>query len=110
MERVGVNIEEAMDRFVDNEELLMLFIGKFAHDPSYESFKSAMEERRYDDAFKSLHSLKGVCGNLSITKLFDAVCKEVEYLRDKNYQEAENWYPEVVKEYERVSGELEKLE
>lgn len=106
--RVGVNIEEAIERFGSNE-LLLMFLGKFSEDPSYESFRAAMEENRYEDAFKAAHALKGVCGNLSIVPLFKIVSMEVEFLRSKDYQEAVNFYPQIVQEYERVMQELKNI-
>lgn len=107
--RIGVNIEEALDRFVGKEDLLVLFLKKFAKDSSYESLKAAMAEKQYEDAFEAAHALKGICGNLSIVHLFEVVCKEVEFLRAKQYSQADEWYPEVVKEYERVIEELKNL-
>lgn len=109
--RAGVNLDEALDRFMGNEELLVRFLKKFVNDPSYESLKKAMSGKNYKEAFEASHALKGVCGNLSITRLYELVCKEVELLRggDVNEEEAEQCYHEVVVEYEKVIVELENL-
>ena len=111
--RAGVNLDEAMERFMGNEELLLRFLKKFSNDPSYQSLKKAMDEKNYKEAFEAAHALKGVCGNLSISKLFELVCKEVELLRGSNAEEKqaeiEQCHLEVVAEYERVIVELENL-
>ncbi len=105
----GVDINVALERFLNNDELLLRFLKKFSKDRNYDAFKAAMEEKRYDDAFKAAHTLKGLCGNLSITVLYDIVSKEVESLRHKEYEDAEKMCPEIVKEYERVVAILETL-
>ena len=108
--RAGVNLDEALERFMGNEELLLRFLKKFTNDPSYQSLSKAMNEENYKEAVEAAHALKGVCGNLSISRLFELVCKEVELLRGGNGgEEAKQCYLEVVAEYEKVIAELEKL-
>jgi len=102
LKEAGVDIKTAMNRFMGNEALLMRFLKKFDQDPNYELFKKCMEEKQYDEAFKAAHTLKGLCGNLSLSGMFDVVSREVEALRAKEYQKAEGILPEVVEEYERV--------
>lgn len=105
----GVNVETAMERFMGNEELLVRFLKKFLQDNNYELLKDAMEEKRYKDAFTAAHTLKGLCGNLSLVSLFDIVDKELEFLRNDHYEEAEQVHPDLVKEYERIIPILEAL-
>ena len=108
--RAGVNLDEALERFMGNEELLVRFLKKFANDPSYQSLVKAMNEKNAKDAFEAAHALKGVCGNLSIAKLFEMVCRLVELLRGGNAgEEAEQCYSEVAAEYDRVIAELKNL-
>ena len=38
-------------------------------------------KKNYKEAFEAAHSLKGVLGNLSLTPLYDKVCKMTELLR-----------------------------
>lgn len=105
--RAGVNLDEALERFMGNEELLVRFLKKFSNDPSYQSLGKAMSEKNYTDAFEAAHALKGVCGNLSISRLFELVCKEVELLRGGNGgEEAQQCYLEIAAEYEKVIAEL----
>ncbi len=109
LDRAGVDVASAMDRFLGNEKLLIKFLGKFPKDGSYALFKSAMEEKRYDDAFKAAHTLKGLSANLSLTGMFEVISSEVEFLRGSMYEEAEKMLPEVVQEYEKVKEILENL-
>lgn len=98
----GIDMEDAMGRFLGNENLLLKFLKKFPDDSNYEYFKKSMSEKKYDEAFKAAHALKGLCGNLSLKNLYETVSREVEMLRSENYQEAEELMPDVVSEYEKV--------
>ncbi|MCM1084335.1 MAG: Hpt domain-containing protein [Clostridium sp.] len=105
----GVNIETAMERFMNNEKLLEKFLKKFPQDPNYEELLVAVAEKRYEDAFKAAHTLKGVCGNLSLESLYENVCTVVELLRNGGGEEIETALPNVKAEYERVVAILETI-
>lgn len=98
----GVNIETAMERFMNNEQLLERFLKKFPQDTNYKELLAAVEEKRYEDAFKAAHTLKGVCGNLSLDSLYENVCTVVELLRSGKGEEIDSELPKVKAEYERV--------
>lgn len=106
---IGVDVDVALERFMGNGELLVRFLKKFTQDGSYELFKTTMAEKNYDDAFKAAHTLKGLCGNLSLTNLYDLTSKEVEYLRHEHFEEAEQMLPMIVQEYDKVFKELNSL-
>lgn len=105
----GVNIDTALERFMGKEELLVRFLKKFREDNNYALLKEAIADKRYKDAFTAAHTLKGLCGNLSLVNLFDIVHDEVEYLRNDKYAEAEEVFPKVESEYERVIAILDNL-
>lgn len=107
--QAGVNIETAMERFIGNEELLIRFLKKFPEDPNYGQLKEAMSAKNYKDAFTAAHTLKGLCGNLSLNDLFELVSKETECLRHDQHDEAEEIFPELAAEYERVVAILETI-
>lgn len=105
----GVNLETAMERFMENEELLLHFLAKLSEDTNYETFKTAMAEKNYADAFKAAHTLKGLCGNLSLDSLYEVVGKEVEFLRNGRYAEAEEAFPEVTEKFDETLKMLESI-
>lgn len=105
----GVDIDTAMERFMGREDLLVRFLKKFHEDGNYEALKTSVAEKRYEDAFKAAHALKGLCGNLSLTSLFNSVHEEVEFLRGGQHEEAEKMLPGIVAEYERVVAILDEL-
>ncbi len=104
-----VDIDTVMNRFLDNEDMLVCFLKKFKEDSNFGAFREGMAQKQYEDAFKAAHAFKGLCANLSVDRLFDIICSEVEFLRSGMNAEAENLLPKIVEEYERVVGIFETL-
>ena len=99
LEEAGVDWKTALARFVNNEALLEKFLNKFIEDESFHFLKAALEKENVKDAFIAAHTLKGVCGNLSMMRLQQAVSRQVEYLREGNLTDAVKCMDEVEKTY-----------
>ena len=67
---IGGNYEAVLGR-LHNEALIQRFTLKFLEDQSYLQLKQALENKNYEDAFRSAHTLKGVCQNLSFDRLYE---------------------------------------
>ncbi|MCI9296647.1 MAG: Hpt domain-containing protein [Lachnospiraceae bacterium] len=106
LEAGGVNVEEAMQRFMNNEKLLERFLKKFVVDGSYNDLVKAIEEKDCDKAFTQAHTLKGVTGNLALAKLHDLVNRQTDHLRGKEFDTAAAMMAEVTKAYEEVIGAI----
>ena len=106
LEEGGINVDEAMQRFMNNEKLLERFLKKFASDVSYDDLVKAMEEKDCEKAFTEAHTLKGVTGNLALTQLHDLVNEQTDYLRGKDFDPAAAMMPDVAKAYEKVIGAI----
>ena len=109
LENAGVDLPVVLERFLNNEDLLLQFLKKFSSDNNYQLFRDAMEQKDFEEAFKAVHNLKGLCGNLSITPLYEAVCVEVEFLRNNKHEEALEYVPEVVERYNKAVEILSSL-
>ena len=81
-EAIGGNYEEVLGR-LQSEALIRKFTLKFLEDPSYLQLKLALENKNYEDAFRSAHTLKGVCQNLSFDRLYEVSNELTELLRDR---------------------------
>ena len=75
---IGGNYEDVLRR-LPNEALIRKFTLKFLEDQSYLQLKQALKDKNYEDAFRSAHTLKGVCQNLSFDRLYEVT----ELLRDR---------------------------
>ena len=81
----GIDVDGALERFMNNEALLERFLRKFPADPNYEKLTAAFAAGDYEEALTASHTLKGMCGNLSLTVLFSLLSRQVDLLR------AEDW-------------------
>lgn len=63
------------------EERVQKFLLKAVDNQLLEKLSSSLEEGDYKEAFRSAHSLKGVCQNLGLTKLEASSSEMTEILR-----------------------------
>ena len=91
------------------EKLVQKFIIKFLADPSFENLTNAMKSKNYDEAFREAHTLKGVCQNLSFTKLYSSSNSVTEALRNGEYVEAEKLMPQLEADYMQTIGAINAL-
>lgn len=79
----GCNVEEGLKRCMNNEAFYLMLINKFLTSTDLSKLENSLKENDLENAFKETHSLKGVCGNLSLTPLFNVLIEMVEPLRVK---------------------------
>lgn len=81
MESYGVDYDDTLRRFLNNESFYFKILSMFPKDGSLEKLSAAIANGNLEEAFEAAHTLKGVAGNLGLTPLFNAVCTIVESLR-----------------------------
>ena len=69
------------EKRLSSEALIRRFLTKFLDDGSFSQLCIAMEEGDRDKAFRAAHTLKGVSGNLSLSRLYLSVSQLTEVLR-----------------------------
>ena len=99
----GVDVESALGRFMGNEALLERFLKKFLDDSNYGKLREAIAAGDMDGAITASHTLKGLCGNLSMTALFGLFTKQVALLREGRLEEAAAMMAEIAPAYEKVT-------
>ena len=111
LEEGGINVKEAMQRFMNNEQLWIKFLKKFKADSSYEKLVKSIEEKEWNKAFEAAHTLKGITGNLALSKLHDLVSRQTDYLRgeDTDFEAAVGMMPEITEVYENVLKLIEEV-
>lgn len=77
---VDGNYEDAMER-LRNEMFVGKFLRMLPRDGSMMLLEKAMADGRANDAFRAVHTLKGIALNLSLTKLAAACSQLTEALR-----------------------------
>ena len=82
LEALGVDIEETMERFVENESLFFRCLNKLQDDKNFALMCEAIEEGTdARKAFDAAHALKGVSANLGLNKLFSELRVITEVFR-----------------------------
>ena len=108
-EAIGGNYEDVLGR-LQNDALIRKFTLKFLEDQSYLQLKQALENKNYEDAFRSAHTLKGVSQNLSFDRLYEVSNELTELLRDRTGEQ--QGIPEAMKKvtevYEMTIEEIKK--
>lgn len=82
-DRAGGGYEEILGRF-GQDEFIDMFVKAFVDEPSFGQLKAAMESGDMQEAFKMAHTLKGVCDNISFTRLREDAYSITEALRNGN--------------------------
>lgn len=92
-----------------SEKIVQKFVLKFLSDSSFKNLVSDMNAGKYEDAFRDAHTLKGVCQNLSFTKLFQSSDSVTEALRAGNIDEANSLLPQVEADYNQTVSAINAL-
>ena len=91
------------EKRLSSENLVKRFLTKFLDDGSFSQLCIAMEEGNRDKAFRAAHTLKGVSGNLSLSRLYLSVSQLTEVLRYESEfipADANSLLEEVTRDYQ----------
>ena len=79
---MGGDYENVVGR-LRTDERIRKFILKVLDDSSYALLCNSLEEHNVPEAFRAAHTLKGICQNLSLTKLYESSHEMAELLRNR---------------------------
>lgn len=102
----GCDMDAALERVVQDEELLEDCLKLFYDDAEFFSLKQHLEDGDTQKAFDSAHTLKGVSANLGLTPLYKAICAMVEPLRAGKTEELMPIYDCMMQIREEYGGKI----
>ena len=79
---MGGNYDEVVGR-LRTDERVQKFLMLFLKDTSFSDLENGIRSGNVEEAFRAAHTLKGICGNLSLTKLLALAEELTEALRGK---------------------------
>jgi len=79
----GANVDEALERCLNNEAFYLRLVDKALQDPHFDRLKEAVGSGDLDGAFEAAHALKGVMANLALTPILTPVREMTELLRSR---------------------------
>lgn len=77
----GCKIEQAMGRFLHNEDFYAKCFGKFVEDKNFAALGAALQAGDAKAAFDAVHDLKGTSSNMGITPIYTLIAGLVEAFR-----------------------------
>lgn len=103
----GGNYDEVLGR-LRKEQTVQKFMYKFLDDKSFNLFESSMESKDYDEALRAVHTLKGVCQNLSFTRLYESSASITIALKQNDVDKAIEMMPRLSEDYHALINCVEK--
>lgn len=93
-----------------SERMVQKFALKFLNDGSFDLLCQSMDAKNYEEAFRAAHTIKGVCQNLSFTRLYESSSQLSEALRSGWTPEADTLIEQVKADYQVTVDALRALE
>ncbi len=106
--QIGGDYSKAISR-MQNDERIQKYLKFFLMDESYNQLETAIEANDCESAFRSAHTLKGVCQNMAFEILSKVVEQITEELRAKDLKAALITFPKVKEEYQKVIDGIKKI-
>ena len=110
LKSIGVDIDDALERFMNNEMLFKKFFKKLLNDNNFTLLQEAFKNHNIDDAISYAHTLKGVCGNLAIKPLYHLFDEIVKALRSDNWDVAIELNDKAISEYTNLLNVIKAMD
>lgn len=92
-----------------SEALVKKFIFKFEEDPNFYELKEAFNQGNREDAFRAVHTIKGICQNLGFTTLLKSSSILTQYLRAVLNNESVLLMQQVEEDYKKIINAISEL-
>ena len=102
LSRGGIDVDSALERLMGSEALLEKFLNKFLQDGNYPALEGAVAAGNWEEALRASHTLKGMCGNLSMTALYGLFTRQVDAIRAEDRAGAASLMEEITPAYRAV--------
>lgn len=108
LKEMDVDVDGGLKRISGNEKLYTRLLGTFTKSISTYYVAPDFDGTDYNEVIEKAHALKGVCGNLSITPLYEAYTKIVDLLRADKPEEARPILEQILPVQEKIVACIEK--
>lgn len=109
--KIGTEYSGIIERFYNNEQLILKVVLAFAKDDTYQKLSDAVNaaQANYEDIEKCAHTLKGVAANLGFERLCAASAELVMCVRENRYEAVSGNFDRVTEEYEAVINAITEV-
>ena len=99
--KFGGDFDEVLGR-LRREQTVRKFVFKFLDDKSFHLFETSMGDKDYDEALRAVHTLKGICQNLSFARLFESSSLTTTALKQNDWNKAVDMMPQLSNDYYEI--------
>ena len=71
--------------------------------------ETSMGDKDYDEALRAVHTLKGICQNLSFARLFESSSLVTKALKENDWNQAVDMMPRLSRDYYELINAIEEL-
>ena len=97
LKELGVNVEEGLERVMDDEPLYEMMLGMFIDTVNSNPIEMAdFDADSLEVLTGRVHALKGITGNLAMTPLFTGYVQTLNLLRTGKPKEAKKEYEQIL--------------
>ena len=104
--KFGGDFDEVLGR-LRREQTVQKFLYKFLDDKSFNLFETSMENKNHEEALRAVHTLKGICQNLSFNRLFESSSVVTKALKENDWNKAVDMMPQLSKDYYEIIDVIE---
>lgn len=104
----GVDVKELLARTMQNEKLTRMIVEKFLQDKTYDQLCQAAAQGDRKAAEFACHSLKGVCGNLSLKNLYALTQEQLRLFRTGEPEQAVAMMTDICADFENAVVHLRR--
>ncbi len=104
--KAGVDVDGLLKRLMGNGSLVRVFIKKFTEDTTIVRLRTAFAQEDMNHPNTASHTLKGMCGNLSLTAMYGTFTEQVALIRAGEYAKAKSMMPLIDRAYESALSHM----
>lgn len=105
----GIDADSLLERCMQNEPFMIRLLQKFLLDPTYVRLATAISSADMPTAEEAAHTMKGMCGNLSMDQLFQLLEQQLAALRAGDLEEGSRIMPAITHAYDAAVRAIEQL-
>lgn len=108
-EKMGADFNDVLDR-LGTEAIVARFAKKFPDDDSYAGIFKALDKGDLQEAFRAVHTLKGVCLNLGFTQLHKVSFELTELFRTGSIDGADELLEKLKEQYAMTVAAIKQID
>lgn len=102
LEEWGCAVKETKERLLQDDERYILYLKRLVCGKEHQQISSLLIDGEYDEAYKLVHTQRGVTANLGLTPLYQSLSLLMEKLKAQKYEECMEEYRQVSMQYDRL--------